>query len=179
MFRFREHLFGLICNFTQQSAPKRRRGNILSLSIPCLCLFVKVSTCQKLYIYKHIYAIKYIKKSVVFGENMLIKLITFSLLTICLKFKDESGKVPSLCSNPSMLDTIRDNNNRLLYIGMCCIQCMQNNIMEVSESIESIEWLADLAYFNKISILKKNVVFFCRSSNGNAWKIVREPHRRS
>lgn len=61
---------------------------------------------------------------------MLIKLITYSLLTICINFKEKSGNVP--CSNPSMSDTIQENNNRLMYMARCCVQCLENNTMEVS-----------------------------------------------
>ncbi|KAL5289354.1 tor family protein [Megaselia abdita] len=59
---------------------------------------------------------------------MLIKLITYSLLTICINFKDKGGNPP--CSSPSMSDMIRENNNRLMFIARCCVQCLENNTVE-------------------------------------------------
>lgn len=86
-----------------------------------------------------LYVFKKLKVTEIFfkkSENMLIKLITYSLLAICINLEDKSG---TPCLNPSMLDTIRDNNNRLMFIGRCCVQCFQNNTVEVRR--RSIEWL--------------------------------------
>lgn len=60
---------------------------------------------------------------------MLIKLLTLSLITICINFKEKTRNLQ--CSNSPISDDLRANNHRLMSLAWCCVECASQKFNKV------------------------------------------------
>lgn len=86
--------------------------------------------------------------------EMLMRLVTYTLLTICLKSKNKETNL-SCVSSPSMLDSIREHNNRLMLNAKCCVECLERYNMEVRRKSVLAKQSNDPQYYLAYSTIFK------------------------